>query len=226
MAEKYGTVPPRFTSAWWEYFWMYYKAYVLTALFIIVLACVTIYQFVTAPKYDLTVAFAGNVTLMDEAAENVVQIISPLCEDVDKNGEKSIYLQQLNTNADVDMEYAIAMSQKFDLMLAEDDIYIYILDESMAKRNIGKNPDESAYAPLQDWFTEDYSTLGTYTENGTVYGIRLTDCAIFKEISQKTKVDFSDKYLFIRYFPRKDQIKSQLKGYEAAVRLANKIIKG
>ena len=25
MAEKYGEIPPRFTRAWWNYFWYYYK---------------------------------------------------------------------------------------------------------------------------------------------------------------------------------------------------------
>ena len=34
MAEKYGTVPKKFTSAWWEYFWDYYKWHTIATVFV------------------------------------------------------------------------------------------------------------------------------------------------------------------------------------------------
>ena len=29
MAEKYGTVPPKYTAKWWQYIWDYYKWHII-----------------------------------------------------------------------------------------------------------------------------------------------------------------------------------------------------
>ncbi len=225
MAEKYGTIPKKFTPEWREYIWMYYKSYILAALFIIVLAAVTIYQFVTAPKYDLTIAYAGNITLTEDMSDKVSKKISPYCDDLDKNGKKSVNLQQFNTNSKSDLEYATAMMQKLDLMLTDDEVYIYILDEALAKRNIGEKPEDSAFATLDKWLDADIDSLETLDFNGASYAVKLTDCKVFKDLEKGINANFSDKYLFIRYYPRKDQ-SEQLAGWKASVKLANKLING
>lgn len=222
MAEKYGTIPPKFTKAWWEYFWMYYKWHtIITALIIIVIGT-TVYQKVTAPKYDITLMYAGADMYSEEAAMKIEDTLSPLCADVDENGEKALLFEQLNINlADQsDGEYMMAMLTKLQLSLAEDDVYLYIMDKDIARYNMGDDTENAIFAPLSDWLTADLVGKETYSVKGIDYGIKLDDCAFFNE----NGIDFKDRYLFLRYYPRKDQMNRQLAGYEASIKLANQIL--
>lgn len=224
MAEKYGTVPPKFTAAWWEYFWMYYKAYVIIALLVIITGAVTIHQVLTAPKYDLTVTYAGNGAFSQELCDEVVSTLTPMCSDVDGNKELSLDFTQLNFNTG-DSSYDAAMSSKMMLSLSEDDIYIYILDSMVADAYIPAK-DDSCFIPVSDWFDADVSQMGKYEKDGVVFGIELTDCKTFQKIAEKTNADFSGNYLFVRYYPRPDQVERQQEGHKAAMKLAEKIVNG
>ena len=55
--EKYGTVPKRFTKAWWEYFWEYYKLHVIVSVVVISMIGISAHQLLTNPKYDVTVTY-------------------------------------------------------------------------------------------------------------------------------------------------------------------------
>lgn len=224
MAERYGTIPKKFTHEWWEYFWMYYKVYVIIAVFVIITASVTIYQNLTAPEYDLAITYAGNSAFSAEMCDEVVATLSPVCEDVDKNKEKSLNFNQLNFNTN-DMTYNASMSSKMMLSLSEEDVYIYILDSMVADAYI-PSKDDSNFIPVKDWFKGDISQMGKYEKDGVVYGIELTDCKEFQEIAKKTDADFSGNYLFVRYYPRPDQVKKQADGHKAAMKLAAKIVQG
>lgn len=222
MAEKYGTVPPKFTKSWWEYFWMYYKWHTIAIVFVIFALVVTVYQSATAPKYDLTVMYAGTKAYSEETQKAFSRALSPLCEDIDQNGEQSVNFSPMLINLDnrEDGEYLSAMLTKLQLSIAEDDVYIYITDEPMAQYTIGKDEDSAAYAPLSSWLTTDIGNLEKFSLDGTDFGIKLNDCPFFESFGEA----FSDQYLFIRYYPRKDQEKRQLEGYNAAVKLANAIL--
>lgn len=224
MAEKYGTIPKKFTSAWWEYFWMYYKTYVIIAVFVIIATAVTIYQIATAPEYDLTVTYAGNSAFTDKMCDEVISALSPMCKDVDGNKEKSINFKQINLNTG-DKAYDASMSSKLMLSLSEEDVYIYILD-SMVASAYAPAKDESSFIPVSNWFEGNISDMGRYEVDGVAFGIELTDCEAFQKIAKKTNADFSGNYLFVRYYPRPDQVKKQAEGHKAAMELAEKIVKG
>lgn len=66
MAEKYGTIPKRFTKDWWSYFWDYYKVHTLVTVGIIAAIIITIIQVRSTPKYDLYVTYVGDMYLTDE----------------------------------------------------------------------------------------------------------------------------------------------------------------
>ena len=225
MAEKYGTVPPRFTKKWWEYFWMYYKTYVIVAVFIIITGTVTVHQILSTPKYDITMTYAGTKAFTSEQSALISKKASPLCIDVDENGEKSVDFRQINI-LESDKEYAATMLQKFTLTLSEEEIYIYICDEPTIEPFIGESPKDSNFIPLEDWCSKKTDIEKTYSRNGVSYGIELTECEFFKKIEKETNGDFSGNYLFVRYYPRKDQLKKQLDGYNAAKKLANKLVTG
>jgi hypothetical protein len=221
MAEKYGTIPKRFTKAWWEYFWLYYKWYVIIPALIIAAIVSTVYSNITAPKYDVTLTYAGKNVFSEDSAEKLTAALSPLCEDIDGNGEKALSFVQLHiSNDSVDPQYDMAMNTKLQLAFAEDETYIFILDEENAMRYVGEKADDCVYAPLDDWLSAEISDNDIFSAHGKRYGVNLSEHKLFKDMG----MDLSDHYLFIRYYPRKDQIEKQLDGYNAAIKLANSLL--
>lgn len=224
MAEKYGTVPKKFTKEWWSWYWMYHKGITLGAIFVIILLIITISDYVTKERYDVTLTFAGETHCQDDTIENIEKILSPLCEDIDENGEKSLYFSQHLVDFDSnDAEYLQAAFLKLDMAIGEEATYLFIMDEAVASRYIGEEKKDCSFAPLEDWVQGDISDLQIYDAHSTAYGIDISTLDIFKEagmnISETNKL-----YLFMRYYPRKDQLDDHLAGYEASVRLANKIL--
>ena len=223
MAERYGDIPEKFTKAWWEYFWEYYKWYVIVPLIIIIAIGTTIYGKLTAPKYDLTLTYAANNIIESENEEILTSNLSKLCDDVDENGEKSLFFTQLwikDNPSQGDIEYARASATKLQLSFAEDQKYIYIMDNEAAQLYIGQLKEECPYAPIERWAKNIPEGTEIFSAHGVNYGISLAGNKLFEGYG----IDLSDHYLIMRYYPRKDQMKKQLKGYEAAVNLANRII--
>ena len=111
------------------------------------------------------------------------------------------------------------------LSLSEQDVYIYFLERNVAETFISSKND-SSFIPASDWYEGDISKLGKFEKDGIAFGIELTDCAVFKELAKKTGADFSNNYVFVRYYPRPDQEKKQADGHKAAMELAEKIVTG
>ena len=221
MAEKYGTIPKKFTKAWWEYFWMYYKFHTISIVVVVLAVGFTAYQNLTAEKFDTVLTYAGGNYYSEDVVTKLHQALSPLCDDLDENGEKSLGFSQYHLTEEItDPEYAYAASTKLMLTIAEDEAYIYIMDKGVAQRYIGKDMDSCVFAPLKDWITTDISGKETFSAHDIDYGIELSDCKLINGIG----ADFSGQYLFIRYYPREDRIKQQLEGYNSAIALANKIL--
>ena len=220
MAEKYGTVPPKFTKAWWEYFWLYYKWHTLITLFVVVCVVTTIYQRITAVKYDITLTYAGYSTYSEETINEVSSALSPLCEDVDENGETNLYFSVLSfLPDDSDPNYNMAMYTKLQLSLSADEAYLYIIDEELVDTFIGDSADNATFVPLEKWYKGAYNPDTAFSRFDKVYGIRVSDCKMLKDIFK----DSENKYLIMRYYPRNDQ-KKQIKGYNAAAKLGAQLI--
>lgn len=224
MAEKYGTVPPRFSKEWWEYFWTYYKGYVIAIVFVLILTVVTIVQKVTSPRYDLTLMYAGPLAFSDECVETITDELSPLCEDVDGNGEKALRFSELNISP-ADIEYSSVMEQKLYLTIAVEDVYLYILEAEASLPYLGETPEDSGFLEVTKWCKKDIPKDKLFSHNGYDYGINLSECELFSRISKEFNADFSNTYLFVRYAPREDQ-KEQVEGYAAARKLATELVSG
>ena len=221
VAEKYGTIPQKFTRDWWGYFWLYYKWHTISIIFAIAIIGSCVYSSITAEKFDLTLTYAGETHYTDEATEKIESTLSPLCEDIDGNGEASLYFSQLNIDLNSsDTKYLMAMLTKLDFAIGEGETYLFILNKESADRYKDESSGQSAFAPLSDWVTADISGLDTYSVNEVDYGVDISNAKIFKDMG----LDVSDLYLFMRYYPRKDQVEKQLKGYNASINLANKIL--
>lgn len=221
MAEKYGTVPKKFTKEWWGWYWMYYKGITLGVIFALFLVGVTAYDYIKSEKFDVTLTYAGSRYYSDVFKEKMEEILSPLCDDLDGNGEKNLYFSHLDINPDSkNIEYIQTNTLKLNMAIGEEESYIFFLDKPVADLYKGENSEDIAYAPLEDWVEGDISGFETYDAHGKAYGIDISNLKFFKD----AELDTSGLYMFIRYYPRKDQLKDHLKGYEASIRLANKIL--
>ena len=220
MAEKYGTIPPRFTKEWWSYFWLYYKWHTIITLFILACILTAVYQNITAIKYDLTVAYAGYHSFSDEKAEEISDILSTVCEDVDENGEKNVYFSTLSFMPDNnDPEYNMALYSKLQLNLVADEVYLYIMEESLIDSFIGDIAEYATFEPLENWYKGTVNPETAFSRFETVYGVPVSECKLLKDLDG----NFENHYLVLRYSPREDQ-KNQFAGYEAAKKMAAEII--
>ena len=87
MAEKYGTIPKKFTKECWSYFWGYYKVHTIVTIILVVAVASSIYSKVTAPKYDLTLGYVGNALIDEATEEKIKKEAGLLSTDVNKDGE-------------------------------------------------------------------------------------------------------------------------------------------
>ena len=134
MAEKYGTIPKRFTKAWWEYFWEYYKIHTIVIAFIIIAVAITVYQVKTTPKYDLNLSYAGEMYLSDEMVSAIQDKLSEVIDDLDRNGEKKTGINQcVFTENDEDLQFTQAMITKLQLEFVTDESMLCDFSEDKAK---------------------------------------------------------------------------------------------
>lgn len=222
MAEKYGTIPKKFTKDWWEYFWTYYKWYVLIPVFIILAIVFTVAQKNSMEKFDLTLTYAGSNFFSEEVSAKIEENLSSLSPDLDGDGESKLSFMQYNFTGETEnIEYEQALNNKLFLSIAEEQNFILIMDKEYAQRFAGDESDSSVFAPLDNWLDSDYEGKETFSANGINYGIALSEIPLFKELG----ADYEDHYLFIRFYPRKDQLEDFIDGYEASVKIANEICK-
>jgi len=217
MAEKYGVIPKRFTKEWWEYFWMYYKWYVIVTVIVLVLVISTVHQAVTAPKYDITLVYAGTTLYSEEQESALDKKLSENVRDVNENGEKLAQLLQYNFAIDSkEVEYAMAMDVKLQMALSEDETFIFIMDKDVLERYIGSEAETCVFAPLDNWLTASVPEDKKYVAHNNTYAVELSGNKFLEECG----IDASGKYLCIRFYPRENQ-KKYIPGYEAAIELGN-----
>ena len=111
-----------------KHFWYYNKLKVIVITTLIAVVSYTIFQLVTAEKYDLEVAYYGERGFTEEQIESFKQYLSENIEDINGDGKKNVhftvvtYTQQQTIN-----EYGMAINQKFLIELSEGTAYAYIV---------------------------------------------------------------------------------------------------
>ncbi len=128
--EKYGTIPPRFTKAWWAHYFYYYKFHALAVAFLIFMVSSIIYSNVTRVHYDLQVSYMGLFGINPDHEESLSNYFETAIEDVTGNGKKEIgYMYYTVDNVMEDGalsedEYAFQMKFAAELQGGESDLYI------------------------------------------------------------------------------------------------------
>lgn len=218
MAEFYGTIPKKFTKKWWEYLWTYYKWYAIGAVLLTVILTVFLVGYFNSTKYDVTLTYAGPNYFTSQASYDVMDKYSPLCPDVNKDGESHLSFVDMALNMkDPDVEYKNAVITSLQFSLLEDENYVYILHKDIVPRFISRNADACLYAPVADWLSVDLGDAQMYNAHEINYGVRLSGSNILKDQG----IDLSNHYLIIRKAPKS---KKELMRYKASIEFANKLL--
>lgn len=218
MAEKYGVVPKKFTKEWWPYFWMYYKVHTLAAVFALLCAVYTLYECATAPKYDMTVTYTGESSIMQTDEAKLVEFITEHTDDIDENGEGSVYFQQLVIDPDGDPQYNYAMQTKLAVEFQNDCSYIYIFDEPAKEAMLTGESYEGAFAPVDEWLTSEVSEERLVRYGDKVYGVKLDGAKLAEGLSSP------EGGLYVALRVQIDDEEKNVKSFENSKAILNALI--
>lgn len=212
MAEKYGTVPDKWTKEWWDYFWYYYKWRVILIAFAVLCVVFTVAQCAMREKYDLTVTYAGHMMYSEEEINRLTAGISEYIDDVDGNGEKSVFFQQLNFMDTMGSEeYDYASQSKLDMEFHNEQSFLFLYDGKELENMLGRDYAEELYVPVSEW--------AQGSADGLEYAVSLKDSAFLAE----NNIYSDDLYLVVRRNYKDD--KKNVLAWESSVRIANNLIK-
>ena len=213
--EKYGTIPPRFTKAWWSHYWYYYKFHFIAIVCAIIMVASFIHHIVTEIHYDLKVQVIASTPILDESIELLNKKISELSADVNENGkvETIVYHQPLLDTSPQNAEYLSAIGTKIMADLTIGDHYIYVGDKAFVE-NYGAS---GSFMPVSQW-AGNISSDKIY--NDVAYS--LSENASFNDAG----INPEDLYIMVLhlYQAKKDDAE-EIKAHENALNTALSLIK-
>ena len=219
MAEKYGTIPPKFTLAWFEYVWTYYKWHIIIPIAVILFAGITMYQCTHRPKYDAEIIYAGHVVFTDSQVKEIPVGFAQYVDDVNGDGKQMVFFQQINFSDQAGMEEMdYNMQMKLDLQFQRGETFLFLYDKSETDIMIARESAELIYLPVTEWADKMPAEDMLYSKDGVPYAVSLANNKKIKDIGIKT----DDLYLTLRInYSEGDDIARK---YENAKKLANALI--
>lgn len=158
--EKYGTIPKRFTKAWWEYFWEYYKWHVIIALVAGSMIAITAYQLLSKIDYDITVTYIGSAKYDEDSEIKISEALEEVADDVNQNGKTDVKFQNLSVrsiNSGVESaQYTMATEMKKTLELQSGESEIFILDKEQVLSVYEMNIANGLFIPAEEWATGEH----------------------------------------------------------------------
>lgn len=220
MAEKYGVIPPKFTKAWWGYFWEYYKWHVIGGLFVIICVVTTAVQCATREKYDITVTYAGNLPFDTETQDKIEEALSPFVDDIDKDGKQSVFFQSLTiSGAKGQEQYDMAIMTKLDLEFQNDCSNIFLHSPDQLDRMLSRDYVGDSYVPVDEWGVDVGDREIKTGSDGVGYAVNVSDSKLFKDLG----LTLNDTYIVLKG-NYKDDDKNKA-GYESALKIIAEILK-
>lgn len=220
MAEKYGTIPQKWTKEWWAYFWEYYKWHTLMTLFVVVCVAVTVIQCATREKYDITITYAGHKIYSDEEINRAVEGLSQYVDDIDGDGRQSIFFQQMNFMDEMGSEeYDYASQSKLDMEFYNDCSFLFLYDGTETETMLERDTVSEIYMPVSDWAETMPEEDLLYSKDGVAYAVRLDSSAFLEE----NNIYNEDLYILIRINYAEDE--KNILAEESSIRIANALIK-
>ncbi len=221
MAEKYGEIPKRFTKKWWEYFWDYYKIHTIVSALVIMVAGSTVYNIITAPRYDFNVVYSGKANMPKEQVEKLREKLSVFVTDSDGDGKDGVDIRQ-NTFIEGlgDVSVAQTMIMRMQLEATDKDSIIYIIDKSNLRYMVDDPSMEGMFKTVDKWTENEVEEDKLYRFNGQAYAVNLKDSKILREC----EILSDDLYVAVRDYrvEQDDEMKEKIAD---AINIANAIAK-
>lgn len=219
--EKYGTIPPKFTKKWWEYFWEYYKWHVIVTAALVTMASITTYQVLNQPKYDAVVTYIGEVNNYTQTTENdVANAMKEYVADMDGNGKNDVKFQILampdSEKAVENVQYTAALETKKITELQMGEGFAFIVDKTQVDYLYSADLVEGVFLKTSAWADSEILNNSETDE----YFVKLSDNKFFKQCGFET----DDIYIGIREL-RADETEAEQKKQTAALDIANAILK-
>ncbi len=219
MAEKYGEVPKKFTSAWFDYVWTYYKWHIVIPLAVLLFVLVTVYQCTHRIPYDTEVIYAGHTVFTDNQMKEIPKGMAAYCDDVNNDGQTLVSFDQINFRdkpGSEELDYNLQM--KLDLQFQRNKSFLFIFDKEETDLMLAREKEDLIYYPVSDWALNLPDDGKLYKKNGIAYGVSLADNEVIKSLGIRSE----DLYLFVRinYSTEED---ADIK-YANAIKLANALM--
>ncbi len=217
MAEKYGTVPKRFTAKWWEYVRDYYKWRILVTAFALILIGYTVWQVKTATDYDVMVTLASSHGYGDGEIAAMTDMIRQNSADINGDGEINVGITQLVYTGDLQID--TAYDTKFILSLQDSECLIYLMDKERFDRLVGDGGGDETFTPVSDWSDTDFDDNDCYISGGVKYGVKVASGGEWK------KHGFADAGLYLAVRKNYKEPENTAKLYEACKNTADKLMR-
>ena len=185
--EKYGVKPKKFTAAWFDYVWEYYKLHIIAVVLIVVAVIYTVVAISTRTYYDFNICFAGDVLMTEESKQKLSDLLKESLQDVNGDGEINIKIDDYSVGKNMqDGEYMAAMQAKFYLELQAGEAYIFVLSEDNAWKLKNDSAIEGLFDDASNWAKDEKK--GDY--------VKIEESKILKDAG----IIYENSYIAIRNF--------------------------
>lgn len=188
--EKYGTIPPKFSKKWWEYFWDYYKMHTIVTIVAIILIVTTVVQCVNQPEYDLEFMYVDASILEDEVLIKLDETVGANIDDITGDGEKQIYIMSIPIvptepeGFGESDKFNIELMTKFDVELTFGERTLLLVNPGVARMMIDK---VSYYGYMEDLSQfGDFGDKAIISEDGKIFGVDVTGNNVLEDAGIKT----------------------------------------
>jgi hypothetical protein len=130
--EVYGEKPKRFTGAWWDYVWMYYKWHILGTAFAIFMVVTTITQCANRTEYDLKLTVVTENEVVFTQTDIMTEYAQKIIDDATGNGINEVLVTPINVGSESDAEYQSAQMTKLTVEMAVPESYVFIMNRHIA----------------------------------------------------------------------------------------------
>jgi len=222
--EKYGTIPPKFTKAWWEHYWEYYKWHTIGTVFILTLSIITIVQLATKINYDLIVTYIGEVEHCSETAQQDVEMkMEETVEDVNGNGNTDVLFQILQTlNPAGNFEnpqYESAVEAKKLLEIQAGEGFLFIMDKPQINTLYLNGVLEFEFDKADNWLADKEAERAA--DAASDYFVKVKSTEFFDE----AVFDPVEVYVGIRTLRENESSAENVEKRNAAIEFANRLTK-
>lgn len=226
--EKYGQIPKRFTAAWWDYIWYYYKWHILGTLFALSLIGITAVQCANKIDYDIVVTYIGEAYCGEEARSALEADMAAKVGDINQNEKEEVFFQPIILSAagqqPTDPQYEMAMQTKMNLELQAGEAMLYCFSPERANALMATDAFDGYFVPVSEWAKAPLRPEQEVEGRANGYMACIKENTYFEPLGFVS----GDIYLAVRVLRADEQKEKKIDFYNqrmnASIELANQLL--